>query len=1157
VLAANAESGSDSPPGPGRGALLTGRTLPATDPFTIAVTGQGGTVGPYAVRVTFADATGPLEVADAGSVAFERSLESPPGEFSEVVELAAGFERRLPGGTVKRFDDQGLLERVTDRNGNATRYAYDAQERLVRITDPVGLVTHLRYDVDTGSAAACPEALDEIEDPAGRRTQLVHDAACNLVAIVQPDGTTRRFGYDERHRLVRKSSPRGAATPDPADFTTVYAYDAGGRIVSATRPEAPPRQYTPSRGGGSAANRVPPPRLEACSAVDPPPGCPGTAILAPPQSSLRVRFEDAEGRETSFGALDQSGNATAVTNPAGRTTALERDPAGNITRAVQPSGDVFGLGYDDTGNLTSLVDHTLSSTPRRLTYAPGTSFPTSITDAFGETTELLRDAQGNLLRVETPEGRAVALTYTPEGLVETLTDARQDTHLSYDAEGRVVEIRQGAGPGERLTSFTYTAAGDVESVTDPVGRTTAFAYDALGRVVRQTLPDGRRVSFAYDADGNLTALTPPGRPAHGFSSDARGNEGAYEPPAAGVFDPATRFTYNGEDELVRIERPDGKAITLVRNAAGELDAVEIPRGAIDLATNPLTGLVASITAPGPETLSFSYQGSRLVGESWSGTVAGGVSWGLDAEGRVTERRVNGASPVAFHYDRDGLLVGAGGLAIERDPGLGLITGTHLGEVATSTEYNAFLEPLRQAAAVAGASLFETTFTRDPLGRIVEEVETIAGTTTTFAYAYDGAGRLVEVREDGAVAATYTYDPNGNRLRRTTPQGTETGTYDAQDRLLAYDGLQYAYTENGELLAKTDAATGEETTYAYDVLGNLTEVDLPDGRTIEYVVDGASRRIGKKVDGQLVQAWLYGDPLNPVAELDGAGHVVARFIYGSRPNVPDFMVKGGTTYRILTDHLGSVRLVVDASTGAVAQRLDYDEFGQVTQDTNPGFQPFGFAGGIYDPDTGLVRFGARDYDPEIGRWTAKDPIRFAGQDANLYRYALADPVNLVDPNGKIAPLAVAALIGGGIGGISGAITAANQPGATVTSVLTSFAVGGAAGAFSVLPVGGVLGGVAVGAAASGLGNLGIQAVTGQVACGFDFDSAINSAIAGGLGSLVGAGVAGFRSPGPAGGGEFFSELGQAVFGSAVGGITGGVGDALGVGEAVRPPPLSLP
>ncbi len=105
-----------------------------------------------------------------------------------------------------------------------------------------------------------------------------------------------------------------------------------------------------------------------------------------------------------------------------------------------------------------------------------------------------------------------------------------------------------------------------------------------------------------------------------------------------------------------------------------------------------------------------------------------------------------------------------------------------------------------------------------------------------------------------------------------------------------------------------------------------------------------------------------------------------------------------TYRPLTQQVGSVRLVVKVSNGSIVQRIDYDEWGNVTLDTNPNFQPFGFAGGLYDAETGLVRFGARDYDPEIGRWTAKDPILFEGGQANLYVYVGNDPINRIDPSG---------------------------------------------------------------------------------------------------------------------------------------------------------------
>ncbi len=189
-------------------------------------------------------------------------------------------------------------------------------------------------------------------------------------------------------------------------------------------------------------------------------------------------------------------------------------------------------------------------------------------------------------------------------------------------------------------------------------------------------------------------------------------------------------------------------------------------------------------------------------------------------------------------------------------------------------------------------------------------------------------------------------------------------------------------------------------YTYDVIGNLTKVTLPGGMVIDYVIDGRNRRIGKKVDGILVQGFLYQDQLNPVAELDGTGNITARFVYGSKSNIPDYMIKNNVTYRIVSDHLGSPRLIVNTTDGAIIQQIDYDEFGNVINDTNPGFQPFGFAGGLYDQHTQLTRFGARDYDAQTGRWTNKDPIRFEGGDTNLYAYVLNDPVNWIDPNGLL-------------------------------------------------------------------------------------------------------------------------------------------------------------
>jgi RHS repeat-associated protein len=104
------------------------------------------------------------------------------------------------------------------------------------------------------------------------------------------------------------------------------------------------------------------------------------------------------------------------------------------------------------------------------------------------------------------------------------------------------------------------------------------------------------------------------------------------------------------------------------------------------------------------------------------------------------------------------------------------------------------------------------------------------------------------------------------------------------------------------------------------------------------------------------------------------------------------------------------------------RADYSSFGEVTG-TGLSWMPFGFAGGIYDGDTRLVQFGARDYDPLVGRWTRKDPLRFDADGNNLYGYALLDPINTVDPTGNnpvvivltgcaLAPEVCAAILAGG-------------------------------------------------------------------------------------------------------------------------------------------------
>ena len=156
-------------------------------------------------------------------------------------------------------------------------------------------------------------------------------------------------------------------------------------------------------------------------------------------------------------------------------------------------------------------------------------------------------------------------------------------------------------------------------------------------------------------------------------------------------------------------------------------------------------------------------------------------------------------------------------------------------------------------------------------------------------------------------------------------------------------------------------------------------------------------MAKLVDGVVTEKYLWQDLTTLLAVYNADDTVKQRFEYGLS-HTPVSFAQSGQRYYIQTDHLGSPR-VISTANGALVKTISYDSYGNVIEDSNPSFSiPFGFAGGLQDSDTGLIRFGYRDYDPETGRWTARDPIGFAGGDTNLYGYVLGDPINFIDSNG---------------------------------------------------------------------------------------------------------------------------------------------------------------
>jgi len=281
---------------------------------------------------------------------------------------------------------------------------------------------------------------------------------------------------------------------------------------------------------------------------------------------------------------------------------------------------------------------------------------------------------------------------------------------------------------------------------------------------------------------------------------------------------------------------------------------------------------------------------------------------------------------------------------------------------------------------------------------LEKVKNIQGETVTWDYSYDELRRLIEVKRNGTVVESYAYDANGNRIIETNAfKGVSNMgyTYSIEDHLLTAGSDTYQFDPDGFLTSKTTSSG--TTTYKYSSRGELLEVVLPDGTVISYDYDPMGRRIAKRINGTIVEKYLWSGRIMLLAVYDGNDNLLMRFNYAD-DRVPYSMDYLGQTYYLLYDQIGSLKAVVD-NMGNVVKRIDYDSFGNVILDSDPSFRiPIGFAGGLYDADTGLIRFGVRDYDPAIGRWTAKDPIDFYGGDLNIFGYVSNDPISLVDPLG---------------------------------------------------------------------------------------------------------------------------------------------------------------
>lgn len=984
----------------------------------------------------------------------------------------------------------GLYSRVIFSEDGTKVYAFDLNGQL-RLVKSAKLGTVLEtWNYGTHGPTS-------IQYPFGKTLTFNYDTSGNLTSITAPNGQVTTF--------TTNSSGYLATITNPNSETYSFTYHSLGLLHTFTKPNGEVSTFTynssgrligDSHSGGYATSVL-------RTAID---GGSSTVEVTTPLSRKTTLEVKGEGRFSSVKSTNAKGTISEHSRVKFGAGATLHESSMGRTRSTSTTDDFRFRGFDDFTKAISVSGSLGSKNWDRVTTASLSDDDDPFSITSWQTVDQI-DGAPSLITSFDPVLRkyssATTMGKTSESTVDTyerISTFKQgnldSVSFTYTNE-KLTSIAQGT----RSTNFGYNSADLVSTITNALSQTTGFVYDLAGRVTSVVLPDSRVIGYGYNSNGVLTSVTPPSRPIHVYGYNSSELFSSYQPPTlSGVSVVNTTYTYNNDKQLTSINRPDGSSVTFNYDATtGFMTDYTSPEGTFTQTMDSQTGEPYFITRP-DGSMSQIYYGDGLptqisnYSSAWANLGQYSTSW---TGRKITNDTVIGtaASTINYLYNSDHELSKAGDVNINYHVPNGYMTGTTMGSGSTgftdTYTYNTYGEVTGYQAKRGTTVIYDLTLTRDALGRVSGKSQTMNSVTDAFVYNFDSTGRLTQTDKNSATVATYAYDSNSNRNGGTIGAQPTTATYDDQDRMLTYNTLFFTYNANGELTSKTNSTTSQTTTYTYDVFGNLRQVNVPPSTVITYDIDGLNRRIAKRVNGTVQKRWVYMDQYRIAAEMNASGAITKRFIYGSKGNIPDYMIAGSTKYRIISDQLGSPRLVVKQSDGSVIQRMNHNEFGRVTEDTNPGYLPFGFAGGLYDHHTQLVRFGARDYDPEIGRWTSKDPILFNGQMTNLYGYSFNDPVNFIDPDGKNPLLIIAgpALAGA----ISSGVTTYLMTGSR-SQAIDAAITGGIAGAFAgVGAIGAIIGG-------------GSSMVAGIVGAGVDLGITIANA----PGGLPDGGIADFAN-----------------------------------------------